>query len=532
MVERSSTSIRHLPLLRSRRRAFPPLPPVLALAGLLLLLAAGSAQAHPHIFFDIDLHLHFGVGEEVRADFTLYPNETTCAAMILEGDLDGNFLIEENEIPELTAIWRAYFKKFRYFVRFRNGKDPCELSAVEDFRIRTFPGDKSRLIIAYTACASLPDRDLGSHALEVDLTDQTIYAAFTQLPDKCVIHTSPARIEIEKAAVLKHHRGVHVDYTIKPPPEETAPESAGGETGDGDAESATTLTVETAAVEEGRDLKARFYELLKKGQDKLTALLKSLSRRFKLGLFLTLIGVALGYGVVHALGPGHGKALVAAFLMRGNSRPLHAVGLSLVVTATHTGTAILLAAGVQLMKSSMQGREFQEAGQAWIGLGSGVLVAGIGLFPVLFLAFRVLREARRQGSLHEGFRAAVSENASAGAVTEEEITIARVGRWGVAAGLVPCPASIVIMLFAIAAGVFWIGLVAVMALALGLSFVLLIIGLSVVYSRKGLLKRLEGSRWASRLQGALGVGGVLLVIGLGLLLISFYWYRLDMIGAV
>ena len=48
------------------------------------------------------------------------------------------------------------------------------------------------------------------------------------------------------------------------------------------------------------------------------------------------------FGAHHALGPGHGKTIVAAYLVGSRGTPRHAVSLGLTVTATHTSTVYLL----------------------------------------------------------------------------------------------------------------------------------------------------------------------------------------------
>ena len=48
------------------------------------------------------------------------------------------------------------------------------------------------------------------------------------------------------------------------------------------------------------------------------------------------VAAALGWGALHALSPGHGKAMVAGYLAGSGGRPRHAVILGVTVTVTHT----------------------------------------------------------------------------------------------------------------------------------------------------------------------------------------------------
>jgi len=515
----------------TRPSLFASLGLLLPIVFVVFLGIPNELNAHPHIFYDIGVTVHFGTGGECRVEYVLWPDEITSYSMILDGEE-----VEDEELPEIRDIWRGWFKKFKFYVRIRSNDAPVELKAVEGFELKTLPGTRTRFVIRYTAVVELPECPVGDHSLEVDLADPTYYAAFTLKPKKCGSMPASDRIEVRKIETLSSNRGIRIEYGVgeekkAPVPESKAsPESkAPPETGLPETPGLVPVTV---APPPRLSLRARFYRILQAGMDRLTGMLRRLSSDFQGGLFFTFLGFALAYGMFHALGPGHGKALVAAFLVRANTRPFHALILSLFVTATHTGSAILLAGGVQLARTSMAKHEFKEAGQAWIGMGSGFMVLAIGMFPVVVFAVRAVSQARKLGSIGKGIRAVLQTPVQEEAAEEERITMARIGRWGVAAGLVPCPASIVIMLISINAGAFWIGLAAVIALAVGLSAVLFVIGLAVIYSRQGLLKWFEGSRWAGRLQAVFGAGGVLLVMGLGLLLIGFYWYRLQVIGAV
>jgi ABC-type nickel/cobalt efflux system permease component RcnA len=58
--------------------------------------------------------------------------------------------------------------------------------------------------------------------------------------------------------------------------------------------------------------------------------------RFSLRMILMALAVATGLGAFHALEPGHGKTVVAAYLVGARGTAQHALWLGLIVTATHT----------------------------------------------------------------------------------------------------------------------------------------------------------------------------------------------------
>ena len=104
---------------------------------------------------------------------------------------------------------------------------------------------------------------------------------------------------------------------------------------------------------------------------------------------LLLLALALGLGMIHALTPGHGKSIVAAYLVGSRGRARHALYLGATVTVSHTIGVFALG----LVTLSLSAWILPEDVYPWLTLTSGVTVVVIGL-----LAFRVrLRKALRLG---------------------------------------------------------------------------------------------------------------------------------------
>ncbi len=110
-------------------------------------------------------------------------------------------------------------------------------------------------------------------------------------------------------------------------------------------------------------------------------------------LIVFLLAAAFGWGALHALGPGHGKALVAGYLVGSRGTPRHALILGLMVTATHT--AAVFALGLVTLAASEY--VLPEDLYPWLGVLSGLLVAGIGL-TVMRSRFRRWRALRAQAA--------------------------------------------------------------------------------------------------------------------------------------
>ena len=127
---------------------------------------------------------------------------------------------------------------------------------------------------------------------------------------------------------------------------------------------------------------------LPRGIDRLTRSFTDLvaARRLTVAFGLAAIGLALLLGSIHALAPGHGKTVMAAYIVGERGTWRHAALIGLSVTATHTAGVVAL--GVILTTTTVAAPERL---YPWFGLMSGLLLAGIGIT----LVRRALRNRRR-----------------------------------------------------------------------------------------------------------------------------------------
>ncbi len=92
------------------------------------------------------------------------------------------------------------------------------------------------------------------------------------------------------------------------------------------------------------------------------------------GVILVSLLVAMFWGAAHALTPGHGKAIVAGYLVGTRGKPRHAVMLGLIVTATHTAGVFALGLVTLLLSRFIVPEQLYP----WLTLASGLLVVGVG----------------------------------------------------------------------------------------------------------------------------------------------------------
>lgn len=242
-----------------------------------------------------------------------------------------------------------------------------------------------------------------------------------------------------------------------------------------------------------------FWERLR--NDDLTGLLSN-----NYGLWLVLL-LALVHGAGHSLMPGHGKTMVAAYLVGERGTPWHAVLLGVVTTLTHTSAAIIVAIVIRYTTAKA------DTVNSVLLFAGGLTMAGIGIW--LFLQ----RLAGRSDHVHLfDMGHAHSHGGEPVAAPAEKMGAVRLILLGVAGGIIPCWGAIVWVIGCIATSQFWLALPVVLAFSVGLSMVLILIGLSVVYSGRLGSSRWGGRPWFKRLVRWLPVFGAVVVTVIGLIM--------------
>jgi ABC-type nickel/cobalt efflux system permease component RcnA len=230
-----------------------------------------------------------------------------------------------------------------------------------------------------------------------------------------------------------------------------------------------------------------------------------ISTQGKLGLWVLLSAafIAAGLGALHALEPGHGKTIVAAYLVGSRGTARHAVLLGIVVTASHTAGVFLLGA-VTLYASSYI---VPEQLYPWLGAISGLSVAGLGIFIFLRRWTGENGEhAHAAGERHAHWflamfqRATPAESASESRPTPNEraLSLRELCILGITGGMVPCPAALVVLLSAFSLHRIGFGLFLITAFSFGLAVVLVIVGLGMVYTKRFMSTRVTSGSPALR----------------------------------
>ena len=239
---------------------------------------------------------------------------------------------------------------------------------------------------------------------------------------------------------------------------------------------------------------------------------------------------AFFWGAAHTLTPGHGKAVVAAYLIGARGTARHAGILGMTVTLTHTAGVFILGAVTLYLSRYI----LPEVLYPWLSVASGVLVVLIGL-TLLYRHLDKMPHDSKAGHTHphsgehshthshRGEHSRVHHTHSHGGRTHShlpadgsKVTWRGLVALGVSGGLVPCPAALVLLLGAISLDRLGFGMVLVLAFSAGLAIVLTGIGLLMIYA-KNLFERFSFEARVPRLLPIVSAS-VITLAGLGIAL--------------
>ena len=240
---------------------------------------------------------------------------------------------------------------------------------------------------------------------------------------------------------------------------------------------------------------------------------------------VTAAFLAAGLGAAHALEPGHGKTIVAAYLVGSRGRTRHAVGLGLLVTAAHTAGVYALGAVVLYASKYV----IPERIYPWLSIFSGMVIAVLAVYLLLRAwTGSEVPEEHGDGALHSHWYSAKRVGADgpdparrdeatgeSASVNKKTVPLKQLLLLGITGGIIPCPAALVVLLSAVSLHRVGLGLFLIVAFSLGLATVLITIGIAMVKARS-LLSRWKTDSPLTKKWLPMGSATAMLVAGLAI----------------
>lgn len=203
--------------------------------------------------------------------------------------------------------------------------------------------------------------------------------------------------------------------------------------------------------------------------------------------FLLLLLICAGLGAVHALTPGHGKTLMAAYLIGDNARTRQAITLGLVVTVTHTASVIIFGLLTLFATNFLVPGTLLPILELLSGLL--ILILGASLLRRRILEARqaqAVRMANDRNHAHAHIHGLPHDHDAEEVLHSLERKPASMRvllTMGVSGGIIPCPEALVVLLLAVSVNRTGLGLAMIGAFSFGLAMILVGIGLLLVSPR-------------------------------------------------
>lgn len=227
--------------------------------------------------------------------------------------------------------------------------------------------------------------------------------------------------------------------------------------------------------------------------------------------FGAVLGLAFVFGMLHAIKPGHGKTMVAAYLVGSQGTVVHAVMLGAVTAITHTAAVLFVA----FMLRPVAGAPWVDQGTLsfWLTLTSGAAIVWLG--SLLFWR----RACGREDLLHVHGPGGHTHLPDGSIRWEGDVSTANLVTLGLSGGLIPCDDAVLLLLAAIGAGMLAQAIFILLAFSAGLATVLVAIGIMVVKLRGFAVGHSGVPRLAKALQIASSLA--IVAVGLGLCVAAF-----------
>lgn len=208
---------------------------------------------------------------------------------------------------------------------------------------------------------------------------------------------------------------------------------------------------------------------------------------------------SFAYGVVHAVGPGHGKSVVCAYFISRPGSLFSASFMSWVITLVHVGSATVAVCLAYLLFSS--GISGFENLNHHLQTASFALVTMIGLWLVIE-AVRSFKQLQSEQECSPVVKSSLKEIATVALVT----------------GIVPCPGAAIILVYTIASGILWAGLAAMIFLATGMAVTTSAFAITAAKARGIMDRSAKTKKWRAA-YSILSMTGALVITAFGLLML-------------
>lgn len=383
----------------------------------------------------------------------LYTSELTARY-----DKNKNHALDKAELDEILKIKLAYLMPKKMLTTIKYGDENHENiieGKFENFKIDVL---QERLLLSFDILVSIPIKE--AHVLSFSFEDDESFFSF-------IVHeiTIPKEhIHFEQNLYL-FSAAVFFSYNpIAQPPEQNA----------------TLPETKQLLLLEPQEEAITQESLLRRSIEKLKSLFEEADKEHEPFTYLLILFFSYIYGLVHAIGPGHGKTLVASYFLSNERSYSKAFFISLAIGVVHTFAAFFLTLAIYFLIETFLA-QFMENTVTLTTKISAIIIIAIALY----LFYKKYKTARAQKVKPAFSFSATPPHASScgcGAcrVDHNSTDAALI----VSAGIVPCPGTVTVFIFSLSMGLYVLGFLSALVMSLGMSTIIFASALLSVTLRK------------------------------------------------
>jgi ABC-type nickel/cobalt efflux system permease component RcnA len=186
--------------------------------------------------------------------------------------------------------------------------------------------------------------------------------------------------------------------------------------------------------------------------------IRALDSEDSLWAMAVVLGISLIYGIVHALGPGHGKAIVGFYFLQHGGDKKRAFKLGYLISLVHAASALTVTFVLYFILDVIFSKTFKLTSDYSMKISAAMIII-IGFY----LVYESIKERNKKDKF-EGDK-------------KSEYAVA------VASGIVPCPGVMTITLFSVSLGHYFLGFLSAVVMSIGMGFTISLAGILAVTFR-------------------------------------------------
>lgn len=441
--------------------------------------------------------------EKMTLDVQWNFSKQFSAETLLEYDQNHNKVLDPNELENIHRMIMDYMQIEEYLTFMKYVPSDQEYEALDYLEYapsneKTF-FKENILHFSYTLETNLTP--IKNHLLYLTFFDKGSFFSFKI--DS--IEQSPEQ-ETKTIALLDNSASFELAPNLQPP-----------------LTSLESLVPQTEKNPELEGVLGWLSEQLKTTKEKLVNLLEEIQEHQNPVAYFWLLFFSLLYGIIHAIGPGHGKSLVAAYFLGNNRSVTKAFSVAALIGVVHTFSAFILTFTIFYILNTYMETHFTNIETVTTQISAVIII-----LIALYLFYKRIPKRVKQpvqtstwsqnipkDNVSQSFAWSQSNiekphehSCGCGACQSESSDIGVI----LSAGIIPCPGTVTIFIFTLSLGVYWVGLLSAIFMSIGMSLIIFI----AAYLSLSMRKTSMGS---NRLRKILDYGSLVFIFGLGVLLL-------------